>query len=229
MSLESELITDLNKQGTDFVRFVDISRISASQNKGYPAAVLLGITLSPEYLLKISETTDYVNNMIRNKQVNEDEFHLKEIKADYIADYIAGDLTAKGYSAYSQSENNLSVTGFFDERTKSTPLPHKTIAGMAGLGWIGKHNLLITPEFGSAICMCTVLTDAPLSTVLESPLSSRCGSCSICTYVCPVNAIKGKVWSTSASRDEMVDVYKCKTCLECLVHCPWTQSYMKKR
>ena len=45
--------------------------------------------------------------MIHNHEVNEDEFHLKEIKADRIADSIAQYLTLKGYPAFSQSEDNL--------------------------------------------------------------------------------------------------------------------------
>ena len=36
---------------------------------------------------------------------------------------------------------------------------------LAGLGWIRKRNLLVTPDFGSAICMCSVLTNTPLRTV----------------------------------------------------------------
>ena len=128
----------------------------------------------------------------------------------------------------SQSEDNIYSTGFYNEKTKSTPLPHKTIAGLAGLGWIGKHNLLVTPEFGSAICMCTVLTDAPIEPVLHTPVNSQCGNCSICKDICSFKAIEGNTWNIRTSRDELVDVYKCNTCLRCLVFCPWTQIYMKK-
>lgn len=84
--------------------------------------------------------------MISNNLVTKDEFYLEEIKVDRTADYIADFLTTKGYSAYSQSEDNINATGFYDKKTKSSPLPHKTIAGLAGLGWIGKHNLMVTPE-----------------------------------------------------------------------------------
>jgi epoxyqueuosine reductase QueG len=98
---------------------------------------------------------------------------------------------------------------------------------MAGPGWIGRHNLLVTYEFGSAICMCTILSDVPLKTVLKSPLNSECGNCTICQTVCTVNAIKGSIWKTDTPRDKMVDVYKCTSCLKCLVFCPFTQLYIK--
>ncbi|MFA8435366.1 MAG: hypothetical protein ACEPOZ_12680 [Marinifilaceae bacterium] len=227
MWIQDELQGELIRQGADLVRFVDVSQLSDKQNQGYPNAILIGILLSPAYLREVTETVEYVEEMIRNNRVEEDEFHLKEAKTDQLADSTADFLVSKGYSAYSQSENNILSTGFFDENTKSTPLPHKTIAGLAGLGWIGKHNLLVTTKFGSAISMCTVLTDAPLKTVLHSPSQSLCGDCHICETICPVEAIKGKHWDTGISRDEIVDVYQCKTCLKCLALCPWTQKYIR--
>ncbi|MCP4135136.1 MAG: epoxyqueuosine reductase [bacterium] len=218
MSLDNELKTELYGKGAGFVYFVDVSQLWEEQNKGYPNAVLLGIPLSPNSIQEISlDNPDY-----------DKEFHQNEDLADSIADYTAEYLTAKGYSAYSQSEDSVYTSGFFVEETKTTPLPHKTIAGLAGLGWIGKHNLLVTPEFGSGICMCTVLTDAPLKTVLHGPLDSQCGNCSICKDICAVKAIKGNAWDIKTSRDELVDVFTCHPCLKCLALCPWTQKYMKK-
>ena len=228
MSLDNELESELKTLGADFVKFVDISLLSNKQNKGYPNAILLGIALSRDFIKKVSNTPDYVKNMVRNNQIEEDEFYQKEKKADSLADSIAGYLTSKGYEAYSQSENNIHSTGYFNEKTKCTPLPHKTIAGLAALGWIGIYNLLITPEYGSAICMCTVLTDALLNAVSYTPAESQCGNCETCKDICSVKAIKGNPWSINASRDERVDVYRCTTCLECLVFCPWTQNYLKK-
>lgn len=226
--IEIEIKSELKAQGSDFVNFVDISLLSNKQNKGYPNAILIGIILSQDYIKKVTNTPDYVQNMIQNNQINDDEFHQKETNADRLADYIVDYLTSKGYSAYSQSENNIYSTGYYNEKTKCTPLPHKTIAALAGLGWIGKHNLLVTPEYGSAICMCTVLTDAPVKTVSHSIAKPLCGDCSICKDICSVKAIKGNTWSISTGRDELVDVHKCNTCLKCLVFCPWTQAYLKK-
>lgn len=228
MSLEDELKNELISQGADFVHFVDISGLFYQQNKGYPNAILIGMILSSDFIQKISNTPDYVQEMIRNDQITDDEFYIKEAKTDKLADFISSYLTSKGYSAYSQSENNINSTGFYDLKTKSTPLPHKTIAGLAGLGWIGKHNLLVTTKFGSAISMCTVLTDAPLITVLFIPSISQCGDCNICENICLVKAIKGNSWEIGISRDELVDIYRCNTCLKCLALCPWTQRYMKR-
>lgn len=229
MSLEPEVTKELNDQGADFVFFVDISHLSAGQNRRYPTAILFGVQLSPAYIKKVTDTPDYVEEMVRKNQISEDEFEQKEKATDRMADYIASYLVAKGYSAYSQSENNLELTGLYDEQIKSSPLPHKTIAGLGGLGWIGKHDLLVTHEFGCAISMCTVLTDAPLKTISHTPENSRCGECRICVDICSPGAIKGKEWDINVLRDDLVDVFKCTSCLKCLAFCPYTQAYIEKK
>ncbi|MFC2104465.1 epoxyqueuosine reductase [Bacteroidota bacterium] len=191
MSLEKELTEKLKNKSADFVRYVDISHLSNKQNKQFASAILIGVALSPDFIQDLTNITDYVEKLRLNNLVKKDEFHIKESKMDKLADEIADYLISKGYPSYSQSENNIYTTGFFDENNKTTPLPHKTIALLAGLGWIGKHNLLVTPEFGSAICMCTVLTDAPLPTVLHTAPKSLCGDCTICEDICSVKALKG--------------------------------------
>ncbi len=228
MSLESEIRKMLASQGTDFVRLVDVSNLSFLQNKGMSVAILFGFALSTKFIREVASNENYIQELIRDKRQDDDEFSRKEIATDQIADDIAGFLHSKDYAAYSQSEKNLIANDCYDAETHSTHLPHKTIAVMSGLGWIGKHNLLVTPEFGSAISMCTVLTDAPLPAVSFPAASPKCGKCTICMDVCEVGAIKGKNWTKSSPRDERIDVYTCTTCLKCLVHCPWTQEYVKK-
>ncbi len=227
-SLECRLTSELMTQAADFVHFVDISTLPKKQTRHCPGAILIGIALSKDFLKKITHTPDYVKNMIRDNDFDGDEFLQKETQADRLADHIAGHLTSKGYAAYSQSEESNEAAGLFDETTKTSLLPHKTIARLAGLGWIGKHNLLVTQEFGSAICMCTVLTDAPLKSVSSTPESPHCGDCHVCQDICSVKAILGNTWRINTTRDALVDVHKCVTCLECLVLCPWTQRYMNR-
>ncbi|TKG94383.1 epoxyqueuosine reductase [Puteibacter caeruleilacunae] len=226
--LAQKLKQKLAEQAVSFFRFVDISQLSPKQNKGYPSAILFGIALTTGYLKEVASNLNYVKDMVANKQVKSDEFYLAEIKTDRIADEIAEYLTKLGYKAYSQSEDNVSQTGYYNQEQKTTPLPHKTIAGLAGLGWIGKHNLLVTPEYGSAISMCSVLTNAPLESVSLQPIISRCGDCQKCKDICVPNALKGNNWELGCSREDIVDVFKCTTCFNCVVHCPWTQKYIKK-
>ncbi len=67
-------------------------------------------------------------------------------------------------------------------------LSHKKIGRLAGLGWIGRNNLLVHPEYGSQFRLVTVLTDLPLEP--DQALGGDCGSCFDCLSTCPAGAIK---------------------------------------
>jgi epoxyqueuosine reductase QueG len=67
---------------------------------------------------------------------------------------------------------------------------HKHIAVRAGLGWIGRNNLLVSPQFGSRQRLITVLTDMPLR--VDDPLRWGCGDCRACISSCPSQSIKEK-------------------------------------
>lgn len=227
-TLNTELTLLLNQEGVEIIKFLDITRLPASLTKGYPAAILLGMPLSAGYLEKVLNTPGYVQDMKRSNRTHEDEFHNIELKTDCLSDLISDFLEAKGYKAYSQSEKNLLATGGYDTEAQVTPLPHKTIALIAGMGWIGKNDLLVTSDFGCAISMCTILTNAPLQEDPHLKGSGDCGRCTVCADECPAGAIKNKTWSPGVQRDEMVDVETCTTCLLCMVKCPWTLKYIRR-
>jgi epoxyqueuosine reductase QueG len=67
-------------------------------------------------------------------------------------------------------------------------LSHKKIAEKAGLGWIGRNNLLINPKFGARIRLVTILTNMPL--LADEPIQTDCGKCRECISSCPAQAIK---------------------------------------
>ncbi|MFQ5866539.1 MAG: hypothetical protein ACE5IT_00920 [bacterium] len=70
-------------------------------------------------------------------------------------------------------------------------LSHKEVSQQAGLGWIGRNNLLVNPDFGSRIRLVTVLTDFPLP--CDKPIENGCDDCEDCLGVCPAGAIKEKL------------------------------------
>jgi epoxyqueuosine reductase QueG len=74
-----------------------------------------------------------------------------------------------------------------DWKTQKGHLSHKHAAKAAGLGWIGRNNLLVSKRFGSRIRLVTILTDFPLA--INSPSLEDCGSCRDCLSVCPAGAI----------------------------------------
>ncbi len=88
-----------------------------------------------------------------------------------------------GYQAMS-----IPASQIVDWKTQKGHLSHKHVASAAGLGWIGRNNLLVNEKFGSRIRLVTVLTDLPL--VISPPSIKDCGSCLNCLSVCPAGAIK---------------------------------------
>ncbi len=75
-----------------------------------------------------------------------------------------------------------------DWKTQKGHLSHKHVAWAAGLGWMGRNNLLVNETFGSRIRLVTILTDLPL--LVNSPSIRDCGSCLNCLSTCPAGAIK---------------------------------------
>jgi epoxyqueuosine reductase len=212
----NELISELNIRGASFVKTADISMLPEKENRGYHTAILIGIILSPEFILGFSK-----GNMTVRSEYGDKE-HLTQELSEWAADFIV----ERGFKAFAQSDGNI-VNGYFEEATKTSVLPHKKIAILSGVGWIGKNNLLITEEYGCALCMGTVLTNAPLHIENRQMVMTRCGGCTVCKDICPANVIHGTTWEPGMNRDLIVDVYHCECCLKCLVHCPWTQNYMK--
>ena len=225
--LNQEVENELRKQGAELIHFVDISHLGKTQNRQHPNAIVFALPLTAEYIKTVFNNPDYVQSRIDdNYNFDDDEYSQTEHKAGKMTDELTKFLTEKGYKAISQSDAGLLADEVFNFETKESVLPHKTVALLGGLGWIGKNNLLITPEYGAAQCLGTVLTDAPLDTLSYTPLLLQCGNCNICRDICERKVLKGTTWNTTISRDDIIDVYGCNTCLKCLVHCPHTQKYV---
>jgi epoxyqueuosine reductase QueG len=87
---------------------------------------------------------------------------------------------------------------------------HKVAATSAGIGWIGRNGLLISPEFGPRLSLATVLTDAPLPA--GSPIEfSMCADCRLCVEFCPSGALTGNEWSRYRPFVELVRLEQCSS------------------
>jgi epoxyqueuosine reductase QueG len=153
------------------------------------------------------------------------------------AEEVADFLVAQGWKAEARP-----ATGDFDPVGCRAAFAHKTAATLAGLGWIGKCALLITPQFGSAARWATVLTDAPLPTGVPQ-VESQCGDCTACAEVCPGRALSGITWRQGTPREALVNVHACLEAMEklnegqgthqdicgmCIAACPWTRRYVER-
>ena len=72
----------------------------------------------------------------------------------------------------------------------SAPVLEKAFAEKAGLGWIGKHTLLLNAEEGSWFFLGELITNLPLP-VDKPHIENQCGSCEACLKVCPTDAFVG--------------------------------------
>jgi epoxyqueuosine reductase len=73
--------------------------------------------------------------------------------------------------------------------TDSAPVLEVELAARAGIGWRGKHTLLLSRDAGSWFFLGEVYCDLPLP--IDLPEKNRCGSCQRCIDVCPTQAIRG--------------------------------------
>lgn len=90
---------------------------------------------------------------------------------------------------------------------------HKMAATRAGIGWIGKTDLLISERFGPRLQLAGLVTDYPFEEPGIPVNESRCGNCTVCVEACPGQAANGRLWNTGVDRDEFFDAFKCReTC-----------------
>lgn len=228
-AVNSQIENELLKHGASLVGFADLKDLPVEMTGGLPRAVSIAVALEPKIVREISDGPTK-NYFAEYKRLNDLLAELSEY-----ADVILAKLGAK-------SAAFKATTDQFDSFTLSTRVQHKTIATRAGLGWIGKSALLVTEDFGAAIRLATVFTDAELE-VSEPVNESRCGQCRRCMEACPADAIKGRNWSLGASRESIYDAFACRKtarelagmqgihstiCGICINVCPWTQKYVSQ-
>jgi epoxyqueuosine reductase len=225
LQIESKLL----EAGASLLGFADISGLPAIVTGGMKSAISIAVALDALIVNEISEgpTQRYHREYTRVNQC------LARLCASTV-----DDLKRRGYEARA-IDPTIRIEGAA-MKALATALPHKTVATRAGLGWIGKSALLITPSHGPALRLATVLTGAPLEA--GNPIDdSRCGDCTKCVDLCPAKAILGKNWQKGAQRESIYDAHACcamarrlsgqknipvTICGICINACPWTQKYI---
>lgn len=121
--------------------------------------------------------------------------------------------------------------------TDSAPIFEKTYAVQAGLGWIGRQSLLVTPQFGTFVLLGEIVIDAECDRY-DTPYSGKgCGSCRRCIDACPNRAILERHIDTRLciSRATVERESECQIplhgwifgCDECQNACPFSKAAPK--
>ncbi len=122
---------------------------------------------------------------------------------DSITLRLAGWISSKGFSSLV-----IPASMRADPSKEAGHASHKAFACAAGLGWIGRNGLLVTPAHGPRVRLGTVLTDMPLKA--GRAMGNQCGKCRACVELCPSGALKYAEFDLRpAAREEIFDPHKC--------------------
>jgi epoxyqueuosine reductase len=120
--------------------------------------------------------------------------------------------------------------------TDSAPVMELPLAEKAGLGWRGKHTLLLSRAAGSTFFIGEILVDLPLP--VDPPTGAHCGQCQSCIDLCPTGAILGPgrldarrcisyltIELKSSIPEELRPLIgnRIYGCDDCQVACPWNK------
>lgn len=119
----------------------------------------------------------------------------------------------------------------------SAPVLERDWARRSGLGWVGKHSLLVHPQKGSYFFLCEIIIDLDL--IYDLPIRDHCGTCTRCIDACPTDAISPDGYLVDGSKcisyltielkndipetfsDQMQDwMFGCDICQQV---CPWNR------
>lgn len=195
--------------GSNGIDYYGVADLSSTKNfiesmggklvSQYPRSISIGIILSGSIVDELPRRSEHeVAANYRNL------YDLINQRLNLTTTKLSGLLQEKGYKAFP-----VPASERHDDENIAAIFSHKLAAHQAGLGWIGKSCLLITPESGPRVRWATVLTDAPLE-VTGEPLPVQCGDCTECVDICPIDAFTGEPFHENEPREIRYDARKCE-------------------
>jgi epoxyqueuosine reductase len=227
--LQRQIQTQLMDSGASLVGWADVTDLPESARDSFKQAISIALALNPAIVHQIQSgpTLDYFQEYIR---LNDRLWDLSRQAAQIL----------ESHGIRARTMRATAEAGQFDAKALSVPLPHKAAALRAGLGWIGRSNLLVTRQYGPAVRLVTVLCDGGFETA-QPITESSCGDCNRCMEHCPARAITGRLWKAGMTREELYDAKACyhaakesssrigiqaTICGICIHVCPWSQRYL---
>lgn len=206
MAIEIEIRELAEKLGSDYFGIADLAPAQefivhqgGEMVSGYSRAISVGIIL-PHAIVDMLPLRSQLEVALSYR------YHAYEVinqRLDLITSRLSSWLQHRGFRALPVPAS-LTV----DKKLQGGVFSNKLAAHLAGLGWIGKSCLLVTPEVGPRVRWASVLTNAPLEATGE-PGKERCGSCEECVQACPPQAFTGKAFHPEDPREVRFDALKC--------------------
>jgi epoxyqueuosine reductase len=156
-----------------FQRNLELRKDPTQLAAGTQRIISVRLDYLPENTDCIKVLNDPDKAYISRYALGRDYHKLMRKRLKYLGDWFSEQIAPHGFRVFSDS----------------APILEKHLAEKAGLGWIGKHTLLLSRSAGSWFFLGELLTDYPLPISGESE-DSRCGSCSACIDICPTDAFK---------------------------------------
>jgi epoxyqueuosine reductase len=169
----------------------------------FPRAISVGMHLSPVMVEQVADRDSV-------PAIRTYRFYVYQVvnpSLDQISSAIMRRLVQAGYEAYLVPASDI-----VDKERLRGVFSHKLAAHLAGLGYIGKSCLLVTEKYGARVRFGTVLTDAPLET--GTALDRKCGICSRCVEICPVQAFTDVEFRPRDPREVRFDAQRCDRYLD---------------
>lgn len=226
-NFQMQIKLQLLEQGASLIGFADMSDIAPDIGHFFEGAISFGVAIQRSVIQGISNgpTEEY-----------EKELH----KIDSILQSIAR--KAQAFLEQSNIKSMIITPRLKQDSTLTNSLTSEDIAVRAGLGWIGKTNLLITKQFGSAVVLATILCNIKFQCHRRND-QSFCEDCEQCLNQCPAKMKLDTKWDISSTRKKLYQKISCREacdtirrergivvslCGQCIHACPWTQRYLDR-
>ena len=216
-------------------------------------------------VLGFADASDFPNYALSNSRRRSPRLSLQDARTIIVAGiYIGGLVLNEWKDPWYGRTSRLYLSGFFLDAVKplesilnflinegyqaivcdssseaGSNLPLKLAAIRAGMGWQGKHSLLISKKYGTFLALGGIITNAELehNTTEESNL---CLKCDKCRKACPLSALdqpyvlnRSKCLSNCLQTDHLSEDIKAVMenrvidCEICQQACPWNKSHIK--
>lgn len=203
-----------DRKETLLTGYANMKGLLKNELKNYKFCIVIGKRLDNEVIDTIENGPSYAY-LEHHNTVNTQLYQIGQRISAYLDSKKIPNIMIKPTGVTNDLKN-------YNPDTLTYYFSHKMAATRAGLGWIGKTDLMVTKKFGPRVRFVSILlkdeirkNEVPIEKSVKPIVKSRCGNCSICVDICPAKAGNGREWNINTDRDSFFNAYTCmKKCRE---------------